>query len=143
MLTGAVWSDACILNISSRGLLIQSGRSTPQGSVVELRRGDQVIVARVVWRDGIRAGLRAEERLPVESILTLSQSASLRLTASSDRPVERRLDRRAHEESRHRARAFEFASIIVVSACLGATAFTMVEQALARPMAFVEAALKG
>jgi hypothetical protein len=81
--------------------------------------------------------------LPVEAVLTLSQSASLRLTASSERPAERRLDRQAHEESRHRARAFEFASIIVVSACLGAMAFTMVEQALARPVVLLQVALGG
>lgn len=143
MLLGSSWSDACILNISARGLLIQSGRSTPQGSVVELRRGDHVIVARVVWRLGLRAGLRAEGALPVEEILTLGQSPSLQLTASMRRAAERRQRARTEDESRHRARAFEFVSVVVIAACFGAMAFSMVERALARPMAFVEAALAG
>ena len=44
MRTSAGWSDACILNVSSRGALIHAKRPITQGSVVELRHGDHVIV---------------------------------------------------------------------------------------------------
>jgi len=54
---GASWSDACILNISSRGMMIHTGRPIRRGCEVELRRGEHMIVARVMWRDGARAGL--------------------------------------------------------------------------------------
>src|SRR4029078_1604392 len=76
------WCDACILNISSRGLMIHVGRGAPNGDTVELRRGHHVIVARVVWRDGSRAGLHSDDRLPVEEILSLSQAPALQLTAA-------------------------------------------------------------
>src|SRR5215213_8031992 len=83
---GSGWANACILNISSRGLMIRSTGAGVPGSVVELRRGDQVILARVVWRHGSRAGLRAEDHLPVEEILSLTQAASLQLTARTPSP---------------------------------------------------------
>ena len=139
---GDAWSDACILNISSRGLMIHSGRGVMQGSLVELRRGEQIIIGRVVWRNGSRAGLQCDGRLPVDEILSLSQAASLQLTAVGGKRVERRKKPR-HDESRMRARAMEFASVAVIAACLGAGLFAMVEQAFARPIAIVESALGG
>ena len=65
------WTDACILNISSRGLMISLIARGTAGSVVELWRGDYVIVARVMWQDGARAGLQTDERLAVEDISVL------------------------------------------------------------------------
>src|SRR3954454_9192980 len=81
MRTGVTWSDAYILNVSSRGLLINFSRSVLQGSTVELWHGDHVIVARVVWRKGTRAGLRAEDRVPIEEIVPIGQTPRLQLTA--------------------------------------------------------------
>jgi hypothetical protein len=141
--TGARWSDSCILNISSRGLMIQSAHATAKGSVVELHRGDHVIVARVVWRDGARAGLRSEERLPVEEILSLGQSHALRLTAGDRAFVERRKRPRPASDARDRGRLVEFAGVIAITASLATGAWAMAEQALASPMAQVAAALGG
>jgi hypothetical protein len=59
MLLGSAWSDACILNISSRGMLIQASRGVPQGSAIELHRGDYVVLAHVVWRHGALPGCRS------------------------------------------------------------------------------------
>jgi len=136
------WTDACILNISSRGLLIHSARTGPQGSTVEIRRGDYVIVARVMWRDGARAGLWSEEQLPVEDILTLSQSASLQPAFGNGKLVERRRQPRA-DESRQRGRSLQFWGISVFGAALALGTFSMVQQALGRPMAMIQAALGG
>jgi hypothetical protein len=102
-----------------------------------------VIVARVVWRSGVRAGLQAEDRVPVEEILTIGQSPALQLIAGERPSHERRKRPRTHEQSRFRARALEFASIAVTAACLaGAAAITM-EKVLARPLAMVSFALGG
>jgi hypothetical protein len=141
--SGVHWSDACILNISSRGLMVQSHRAGPKGSVVELHRGDHVIIARVVWREGSRVGLKSDERLPVEQIMSLSKSSNLRLVASEGVVVERRRKPRspAHDAV-SRGRAIEFlgtVAILVVLACFGAA---MVEQALTRPLAAAQAALR-
>ena len=137
------WCDACILNISSRGLMIHVGRGAPQADLVELRRGHHVIVARVVWRDGSRAGLHSDDRLPVDEILSLSQAPALQLTAAGAFVERRQQPRRDHERSRWRGRLFEFASVAFVGASLAGAVFTMVEQALAKPMDAIRAALGG
>lgn len=138
---GALWTDACILNVSSGGLLIRSSRAAPQGSIVELWKGDCVIVARVVWRTGVRAGLHCEERVPVEEIMSLAQSPGLQLTAAERPPYERRKRPRTHEQSRWRGRAFEFGSVVVIALSLAVVSYGLVERALARPLSRVQAAL--
>jgi len=138
------WTDACILNISSRGLMIHSARAGPQGSVVELWRGDHVIVARVMWQDGARAGLQTDERLAVEDILSFSSSAAMSLTASNPMSGERRARPRAEPDRRkQQGRKIEFIGVVMIGTTLAATAYGMVEQALARPMALIHAALGG
>ncbi|HEX6785386.1 MAG TPA: PilZ domain-containing protein [Sphingomicrobium sp.] len=140
--SSARWTDACILNISSRGLLIQSSRLGAEGSLVELRRGDHVIVARVVWRDGTRAGLQSEDRVPVEEIMSQSASGNLRLVASEGAIIDRRQSRRAPQlDARLRGRALEFIGIIAILSVFAAAVWTMAQQALHRPLAQVEAAL--
>jgi hypothetical protein len=135
------WTDACILNISSRGLMIHSSRAGPEGSRVELWRGDHVIVARVIWQDGGRTGLQSDECLAVEEILSLSRSAAMSLTASEPFTVERRARPREEPDRRREGRIFEFFGVIAIGCVLAATAFGMVEQALADPMAMIRAAL--
>jgi hypothetical protein len=135
---GAAWSDACILNISSRGLMIHTGRQIANGTQVEVRRGDHVIIARVVWRDGGRAGLRAVDRIPIEEIMTLGKSPTLQLTAGF---AERRKNARPQERSRLRGRAMEFAAAIAISASLATAGLSMVQQAFARPVEIISAAL--
>jgi hypothetical protein len=135
---GGSWSDPCILNISKRGLMIHTGRPVRDGAEVELRRGNHVIVARVMWRDGGRAGLHSEVPVPVEDILTLGQSPALQLTAA---PGERRQQRRREDSSRLRGRAIEFAGGIVIAASLASAGLVMVQQAFAQPLAAVETAL--
>jgi hypothetical protein len=134
----ASWTDACILNISSRGLMIHTGRPIVQGTMVEIRRGDHAIVARVMWRDGARAGLRAEDRVPVEEIVTLGQSPALQLTAVS---IDRRKRARPEDRSRPRGRTIEFAGVVLIGACIAGAALTMVEVAFAKPLAVISAAL--
>jgi hypothetical protein len=141
---GAQWADACILNISSRGLLIHCPRTVVDGGVVEIRRGDHVIVGRVMWREGTRAGLQVDEMLPVEQIMSLDQSQALQLTASSGAVVERRKQPRPTAiDARLRGRALEFLSVAVIAASLAVTIWSMAEQAFARPMAAVARALGG
>ena len=141
MRIGCAWSDACILNVSSRGLLISASHLAVQDSAVELRHGDHVILARVVWRKGTQAGLRAEDRVPVEDIAIMSKAPPHRPVA---RPgADRRKARRSDEDSRLRSRAIEFAGIAFLAISLAATLFSMVEQAFARPLAMVSAALGG
>jgi hypothetical protein len=143
MRTSAGWSDVCVLNISSRGLLIHSSRAFPQGSIIELRHLDHVIIGRVVWRRGAKAGLQAEDRLAVDQILSLADSPGLSLTAARHAPVERRRAPRTHEQSRQRSRMVEFASLVLIGAALSLGAVGMVDRALAGPLEQVRTALGG
>jgi hypothetical protein len=138
--TGAQWSDTCILNISSRGMLIHSARPAGMGSLVELRRGDHVITARVVWRNGARVGLQSDERLAVDEIVTLGQSQAFKLTAGNS-PARQLPSRGMADRSRMRGRAMEFLSIAVIAASIAASVATMVQSAFARPLAIIEQAL--
>ena len=142
---GSGWSDACILNVSSRGLLINATTtaSAQAGNMIEVRHGDHVIVAEVMWRKGTRAGLRTEARVPVEEIMALCNAPSLQLTATQWPQVDRRKKARSHDESRLRSRAIEFAGIAIVAVWLATGVFAMVQQAFAQPLARVEQALGG
>jgi hypothetical protein len=135
---GSSWSDACILNISSRGLMIHTGRPIAKGTEVEICRGDHVIVACVVWRDGGRAGLRAEERVPIEEIVALGKAPALTLAAGTGDDGKHRRDR---DHSRLRGRSIEFAAAVVIAVSLAGVGFTMVRSAFAGPLDRVEAAL--
>lgn len=119
--------------------MIHTNQQVSPGTSVEIRRGDHVIIARVVWRGGGRAGLQAEERVPVEEIMTVGQSTALQLTADGG-------DRRRYphpEDRRAQGRMVEFAGAGVVALSLAVAALSMVEQAFARPIAMVTAALGG
>ena len=121
--------------------MIHSGRAGPEGSRVELRRGDHVIIARVVWREGARAGLATDERLPVEEIMSLGQSRALRLVASDGTIVERRKQPRQRQEARLRGRAIEFIGVAAIAVALALTIWSTAQQAFAAPLSRVEAAL--
>lgn len=66
------WVDASILDVSSHGIMIHARDCAPPGARVELRGGDLVINARVVWRRGQRAGLQSREVLPLLDIMSLT-----------------------------------------------------------------------
>ena len=137
------WSNACILNVSSRGLLIQASRGAFEGSTVEIWHGEQVIVARVVWRQGTRAGLQAEARVPIEDMCANSSGAELPRTGPDGHLVERRKRPRTHEQNRFRGRAVEFASLAVVGLALATGMFALVEQAFAQPLAYIARVMGG
>jgi len=143
MRTSAGWSDACILNVSSRGLLIRANQTVAEGSNIELRHREHVIVAQVIWRSGLRAGLHAEDWVPVDEILILSHSSALQLTAGSCGGVERRQQPRTHDDSRFLGRMIEFASVAVIAITLSGGLFSLVVRALDEPMARIRLALDG
>jgi hypothetical protein len=139
MRTAAGWSDACILNVSSRGALIHSKRPITEGSAIELRHGDQVIFGRIVWHEGAKAGVQSDHRIPVEHILSLADAPALMLAA----PVrgDRRRRPRTHEQSRQQSRLMEFAGVVIITVAFSSAAFALVGEAFARPLAQVRDAL--
>jgi hypothetical protein len=147
MRVGAAWQDACILDMSTRGLMIQAPDPLPGGSYLELRRGRHVIIARVVWSRDRRAGLRAQEVLPTEAIIAEpDHSTGPPIVAGVERRAEPLARVKAvpqHEHSRWRSRAWEFASIAFLGGAFATFAYGAVASALERPLVAVEGALGG
>ena len=135
------WSDACILNLSPKGMLVYSPQPAKPGSVVEVRRGEQAFVARVVWRQNNRIGLRSQDRLEVEQVITGASSATALQLGAVDSIADRRKRAREHDHSRLLGRMLEFASIAAVGAVLAFGAYSLVAQSLSAPFARVVAQL--
>ena len=144
MRIGAAWRDACILDLSSRGLMIQAKEPPRGGTYIELRRGRHIIVARVMWTNGGRCGLRTQDPLAPEAIIAEPDDAQGPAPVMRERRIERAPDRAVvHEQSRWRSRAIEFSIVIFLGALCGSLAFSAVSTALTRPLMAVERVLGG
>lgn len=146
MRAGASWHDVCILNLSKRGLGIQSAEPPPRGSYVEICRGRHLIVARVMWARGHRAGLRSQDLIWVQALINEGKAAANDPGPDQGAPpAERRGRPRSttdrHERSRIVARAFELTFIAMVGAAMGVAAFGLIQDALARPLSHIRSAL--
>ena len=77
MRSGVSWHDVCVLNVSVHGVGIQAAEPPARGTYVEIRRGPHVIVARVAWAKGHRAGLRSQDPISIRAIVNDLGSAAL------------------------------------------------------------------
>ena len=64
---GTGWSDASVLNLSSRGLMAVCFTPPAKGSYLEVRRGNTVAIGRVVWSGGDRFGLMTQDPIDLAS----------------------------------------------------------------------------
>lgn len=152
MQSGVAWVDVCIHNASSRGLMVATEIPPPQGSYVDIRRGSQVIIGRVVWRKGRFFGIRCQDRLDVDGLIAeprlagLPSAAKIRAEsmadrrssdrASSDATVARRLER-----SRQLSSAFQFGLLALGAAAASGILATEVYRLLASPFTQIAANL--
>jgi hypothetical protein len=144
MRAGVAWHDVAILNLSKGGLGIQAADPPLRGAYVEICRGRHVIIARVMWTKGHRAGLKSQDPIWTESLLVEPSNDRSAPPVASAMPIERRQKPRSteqrHEHSRLAARAMEFACLGMGGAAMALLAFGMVEEA-ARPLSKIETAL--
>lgn len=146
MRSGVSWHDVCILNLSRRGLGIQAAEPPPRGTYVEICRGKEVLVARVMWAKGHRAGLHSQDAISVRALvydLPANDGGPSEPYPKIERRQAPRPSSQRHDQSRLVARAMEFACLGLVALGFGMTIFGSVEQALAQPIAQVQAALDG
>lgn len=141
MRSAASWHDACILNLSSRGLMLQTEVPPERGAYLEVRRGPHVIVARVIWTRQQRVGLKAQDPLPVEAIVRQQATA----VSAAAKPVERRQSprssQRAQERSREHARTIQGIALTLGGIAAAALAVASIQQALGHSLGQVGAAL--
>lgn len=147
MRVAATWNDVCILDISTRGLLVQAAEPPARGTYLDLHRGQYAIVGRVVWAEGQRFGIRTQDPLPVDEIINPPDPAIAQLAASvvaeaaAGRRSSPHFAQARHDSSRTLSRSVEFAFVALFGAALGVTAFNSVGQALGRPLAQLSATL--
>ena len=145
MRSGVAWHDVCILNLSIHGVGIQAAEPPERGTYVEIRRGSQMIVARVAWSKGHRAGLRSQDPIFIGAIVNDIAATSTVPRMMGGQPIERRVQPRAtqqrHDHSRLMGRSMEFACFAIAAGAVAMTAFGTVEEALARPLSQIGAAL--
>jgi len=136
-----IWGDACILDISTRGLLIQAAESPPRGTYLDIRRGQHAIVARVIWAEDRRFGVCTQDTLAVDAIIrqpdasTLQQAESAAAQPAADRRHSPRGTEVRHEASRILSRTIEFSVVALFAGSLAVVAYSTVSQALWRPLA--------
>jgi hypothetical protein len=133
------WADATILNLSNRGLMFRSTLRHERGGYLELRRGSHVIVARVMWSDGLRHGARAQGIIPVADII-LDKPVLSRAEGKVERRALPRPAARA-ENSRQHGRQIEFVITGIAVACATLLAANLTFAAFKAPLAEVATAL--
>jgi hypothetical protein len=138
------WADACILNLSRRGLMARTQDVPPRGSFVEIRRGDYGIVARVVWTSGGRFGARTQDVLSIEA-MTGGAAAPVAANRDNDRRRELRAETpgERHERSRRWGRRAQMLAVTAFSCLAAFLSFDLVRDTLSRPLRLVETRLGG
>lgn len=114
------WSDACILNLSKRGMLVRAPQVPARGSYLEIRRGAHFIVARVVWSSPDRFGVHTQDPVPAEELIRDPDGplppAKPGEVGFSERRAQSRPREEKHEASRRKGRAMEFGVSIAIGA---------------------------
>ena len=143
---GGGWADACIHNMSSRGLLVESDAPPEVGGYVDIRRGPLIIIGRVAWRDDHFFGVRTQDPVSLEALVaarkppantgdpTAERRSAARFATTGD------LARRA-ELNRYRALALQFTGLAITVGATAAFLASQVYATLARPFHAVAAML--
>lgn len=144
------WTDACIHNVSSRGLMLATDRPPRIGSYVDIRRGTLIVIGRVIWRNGHQFGVRTQDEVSASAFVN---EPVLRKRPSADKfATDRRTPTRVESErlvavraerGRRLASSFQFVCLVTFGLGLAAFAATLVLQALSKPLSVVTNALGG
>ena len=144
------WDDVRVLDVSSRGFLLQAGAVPDRGTYVELCRGRNLYVARVVWAGQQRFGVRTQDRVGIEAFLAAPGEAADEPVSDPERDsflerrsVARRREATAQgfEQNRAMAKAMEFGSLVGMGGIAAVLILGLLHAALARPLAQISAAL--
>jgi hypothetical protein len=134
MRCGAAWSDVCIVNLSTRGVGLQSPRAPDRGTYVELRRGSNVlIVGCVVWSEGQRFGVRTQDPIWIDGVLRASGGQQASAAEWRDRRAMPRAQRGAGW-SAIRGRMMQFGFLVAGGVAATALLGSLVDSALANPL---------
>jgi hypothetical protein len=108
--------DACIVDVSSRGLSATADSPPRRGDFVELVVGDIVLVGQVKWTSMRRFGMVFRERISVVGLMSGEGGA---VTLKDKRSEQKRQDRKRAAAGGGIVKKIEFAVLVVAGA--GAT----------------------
>jgi len=139
---GSSWIHARIVNLSSRGMMLQSEWTPTRGNYLEVRRGRHVVVARVIWSDDHRFGIQTQGRVCADALIRDVDVASPKGVATcvaDDRRMAPRRDCK-HDANRMRARAMEFGTFSVAGVGFAMLMFSAVSGLLGTPVSAIKTA---
>lgn len=144
------WSDACIHNVSFRGMMLSANRPPRTGSYVDIRRGTVVIIGRVIWVKERQFGVSTQDAV---SAAALTDEPVLRQRPqSSQAPRDRRMMSRDQteqaitaraERSRQFASRFQFMVFVIGGGIVATFAAIQVYHIIAAPLREVATTLDG
>ena len=126
MRLGRNWSDVVIRDLSSRGMLLTAETPPPPGTYLEICGPATTLVARTIWVGDRCFGVRTQDRIEVESLLTGG-----------------RLRAQIHQASRHRASLLEFIAAIAVIVAGAVAMAILLHKLFVIPMQATSAVLGG
>ena len=144
--TDSGWTDATVHNVSNHGLMLHSLRPLRTNEFIEVARGPNHIVGRVVWSDGAGCGLRTQDQVDIASLL----GQPIAPGAAHERRQRERAEARPTractieeqvQSSRALGQSFERVLILIVGAAVSLFAADSAYQTLASPLHEVEEAL--
>ena len=141
------WGDVCIRDISTRGLMAQAAQPPDTGTYIEIRRGLHCVVGRVVWCNARNFGIRSQDRIDIDGIVSERPAAANDAPAQADRrtgPARAPASAAERTEaSRRFAGGFQFLAVIALGLAGAGFAAWQVHDLLSRPMAMIGGALGG
>jgi hypothetical protein len=121
--------EACVLDVSTRGLLLTTARPPARGEFVEIAIGDSRLAGQVKWSAKRRFGIALRDRVSVIAFLEGGQGPLELAKARTD--VGPRRGPQAEERSRDWARAVQLVAIAIGGLACAVTLMDVIEAAFA------------
>ncbi|MDT9599223.1 PilZ domain-containing protein [Sphingosinicella rhizophila] len=135
-------TEACLRDVSSRGVLVQTGKPPPRGTIVELIGPFQPMVGRVVWSSGRRFGAELREHLNVKALTTGSlDRRRLDAEAASAGGVDRRARAPARQSCLRVGPWLQKGAVMLIGATVAISMALIAYDALADATQSVQSAL--
>lgn len=132
--------DACVLDLSYRGLMATSTPAPRRGAYITLNVGRHELDGQVQWSEGRRFGVRLRERIDVLAVMGNEAGPTL-LAAAQKARGRPSLEARA-AFARQVAQGFTYGIFIAVAAAGAGLAGQLVFHSLHAPLSKIEAVLK-
>ncbi|MDG2004406.1 MAG: hypothetical protein P8J20_13855 [Novosphingobium sp.] len=123
---GGAEREACVLDVSTRGILATTARPPTRGEFVELMVGRQMLVGQVKWASQRRFGIVLRERISVAALIAGDSGSVALMHAQSARKRSGSIFEALTENSRNLGQLVQFAIMVAI---LGVGAYFLADYA--------------